>query len=345
MQVFELHFNASAKKQDAVFDSFCYEPENIYEKKIGALYLVGALLNVLPRNIRLLDNLATFVKESYYRPKSIELMVPEKALKQSMEKTNEYLGKIGKSGDVSWLGNLSFAVLSVVPFQGKYIFNLAKVGDLKILVLRDKQIIDIEQKLILEDIEPYPLKIFNNIVSGELIENDLLLILTKGIFEEFSTSFPNDTDQSLLDKIADITIFEEDKLLKILKINFPTKISGVCLLIALSQQALPGKKISIKPNSREFSFTLLNLLRRYSKNIWHSFQQRHRFPNPFMGVPNPFGKRIWKRIWKTSFPNPFVVWKTKIINLRAIKISESTKQKIILIFALIWFLVLGFFIF
>ena len=353
MQVFELLFNApsrsdtQAQKQDIVFDSFCYEPENIYEKRIGALYLVGALKNVLPKNIRFLDNLAATIKENYYkipnrsdsdikilnrsdskfRSKSIDLMTPEKSLKQSLKETNEYLEKIAKSGDISWLGNLSFAVLSVVPFQEKYqraVFNLAKVGDLKILVLRDKQIIDIEQKLRLEDIEPYPLKIFNNIISGELIENDRLLILTKEVFETFCK-------QSLLDKIADITIFEEDKLLKILKIerNLLLKISGVCLLIVLSQQALPKKKIGIKPKILEFSFKQA-FSRLYSKNL--RFFSALRSLAYSMNALRSF-RRFAPAYWRGAGL------------ARTIKISKNTKQKIILILALIFLLVLGFFIF
>lgn len=333
MQVFELLFNApsrsgtQAQEQDIVFDSFCYEPENIYEKRIGALYLVGALKNVLPKNIRFLDNLAATIKENYYRSKSIDLMTPEKSLKQSLKETNEYLEKIAKSGDISWLGNLSFAVLSVVPFQEKYqraVFNLAKVGDLKILVLRDKQIIDIEQKLRLEDIEPYPLKIFNNIISGELIENDRLLILTKEVFETFCK-------QSLLDKIADITIFEEDKLLKILKIerNLLLKISGVCLLIVLSQQALPKKKIGIKPKIPEFSFKQA-FSRLYSKNL--------RF---FLTLRSLAYSMNALRSFRRFAPPEHVLAGLA----RTIKISKNTKQKIILILVLIFLLILGFFIF
>ena len=37
MQVFEFHFNPKAKT-DSSFDSFCYEPENIYEKKKEAIH-------------------------------------------------------------------------------------------------------------------------------------------------------------------------------------------------------------------------------------------------------------------------------------------------------------------
>ncbi|GAI13815.1 unnamed protein product, partial [marine sediment metagenome] len=46
MQVFELHFNPKLK-EDQIFDSFVYEPENIYEKNLGSLYVIGELRNAL----------------------------------------------------------------------------------------------------------------------------------------------------------------------------------------------------------------------------------------------------------------------------------------------------------
>jgi len=61
MQVFELHFNPRGK-EDLIFDSFCYEPENIFERRMGGLYMAGLLKNALPQNARFLDNLARTIK-------------------------------------------------------------------------------------------------------------------------------------------------------------------------------------------------------------------------------------------------------------------------------------------
>ncbi|PJA83821.1 MAG: hypothetical protein CO146_00505, partial [Candidatus Nealsonbacteria bacterium CG_4_9_14_3_um_filter_37_29] len=124
MQVFEFHFNPKLKP-DLIFDSFCYEPENIYERRVGSLYMAGVLKNVLPQNLRFLDNLAKVVKERYYTP---TLHSPEKSLKESLQRTNDFLERIAKSGNVNWLGNLSFAILSLRNFE----LNFAKVGDFKI---------------------------------------------------------------------------------------------------------------------------------------------------------------------------------------------------------------------
>src|SRR4030066_595187 len=158
MQVFEFHFNPQKRnksgtgKNDFIFDSFCFEPTNVYEKRMGSLYLAGLLKNVLPQNLKFLDVLAKKIKEKYYKAVSGS---PEKSLRDTLKTANEHLEKLAKAGDVSWLGNLSFAVVSLKEYD----LNFTKVGDLKIFLIRKNNIIDIDQKIKFDDIEPYPLKI------------------------------------------------------------------------------------------------------------------------------------------------------------------------------------------
>jgi len=240
MQIFEFHFNPKTK-EDLIFDSFCFEPENIYEKRVGSLYMLGLLKNVLPQNIRFLERLAKIIKEKFY---SSTLVKPEKSLKNSLKEANDFLENIAKRGDVSWLGNLSFGVISLKSFE----LNFTKVGDLKFLLLRKGGVLDIDQKLKLEDFEPYPLKIFGNIISGKLAENDILLALTKEVYETFQS-------QNIPNEIAKIKPFDEKKLGEVLKVknDLLSKISGICLLIYLSKEIAVGKRETIFPQPREFS--------------------------------------------------------------------------------------------
>ncbi len=89
MQIFELHFNPKLQ-EDHFFDSFIYEPENIYEKKLGSLYAVGELKNALPHNSGLLDTLAKNIKKNYY---SLTPKTTEKSISESLKKANEFLGE------------------------------------------------------------------------------------------------------------------------------------------------------------------------------------------------------------------------------------------------------------
>jgi len=301
MQVFEFHFNPKLKP-DLIFDSFCYEPENIYERKMGSLYLVGLLKNVLPRNLRFLEKLQKVIKEKYYKS---TIFTPEKSLRESLKEANEFLEGLAKKGDVSWLGNLSFAILVLKNFK----LNFTKVGGMKIFLLRRGQIIDIDKKLKFQDIEPYPLKIFGNIVSGKLSEGDLILVLTKEIFDFFQENL-------LLNEIAKLPRFSEKELKDILnrKKEELSKISGALLAISLRKEVLAGKREIILPKiSKEFSLkeVLAPFLRPFKK-----------FQKPKINIPNP--KELIRNL--ISF-----VIRRKVLN-----------KKLILILALILVLILGF---
>ena len=307
MQIFEFHFNPNLRP-DLIFDSFCYEPENIYERRMGSLYLVGLLKNALPRNLRFLEKLQKVIKEKYYKS---TIFAPEKSLRESLKEANEFLEGIAKRGDVSWLGNLGFAILGLKNFK----LNFTKVGGIKIFLLRRGQIIDIDKKLRFQDIEPYPLKIFGNIVSGKLAENDLILVLTKEVFEFFQ-------NENLLPEIGKLVPFNEIGFRKILngKKEELSKISGALLAISLRKEVgYPAKgwvgkrEIILPKTSKEFSLkeVLAPFLRPFKK-----------FQKPKINIPNP--KELIRNL--ISF-----VIRRKVLN-----------KKLILILALILVLILGF---
>jgi len=257
MQIFELHFNPKLKK-DQIFDSFVYEPENTYEKNLGSLYMVGELQNTLPQNSRFLDDLAKTIKKNYY---TFSIKSPEKALSQCLKKANESLAEKVKKENVSWLGNLNFAVLSLNNFN--LIFT--KTGELKILLLRRGEIIDIGKNLDLREIEPYPLKIFLNVVSGKLLPDDRILILTKEIFEFLF-------QQNLLAKIAKAENINSKKIKEILPVSLFTKnegskISGVCFLAVLTAESKRGEKSQpiLFQNEKKFSFPKIRFPFKLSK--------------------------------------------------------------------------------
>jgi len=324
MQVLEFHFNPKVKK-DIVFDTFCYEPENIYEKKVGSLYLVGFLKNALPQHKSFLDNLAKIIKERYYKSISVNA---EKALKEGLKKANESLEKIAKDGDVSWLGNLSFAAISLKDYE----LSFAKVNDLKVVLLRKGQIMDIDQRIDREGIEPYPLKVFGNIISGNLAENDLILILTGEVFETF-------LKEKVLDEIAEIDPFDQKKLKTALnkKRGVLSEISGICLLLYLSKESTPKEKEAFSPPRKIFSF------KKVFSPILAFFQKL--FKNPKLKTPRIKTPKMPKISTKIPLP------KLKKIKLPDLKFDKkivfnkiSLSKKIILIISLIFFLVLGYFI-
>ena len=313
MQVFEFHFNPQLR-QDLIFDSFCYEPENIYEKRVGSLYLVGLLKNVLPQNLHFLDKLQKVIQKEYYRS---TVRKPEKALKESLKEANEFLEKEAKKGNVSWLGNLSFAALSLKDYQ----LNFTKVGDLKIFLLRGKRIIDIDRKLKFEEIAPWPLKIFGNIVSGKLAEGDILLVLTKEVTDFFEK-------ENLLPEIGKLEPFNEKSLKEIFdkRKDNVLKISGILLIIILTKEALASKKELITPKSYPKEFNLKEAFAPYLKFFATRFNQ---FVNLFKILPKKLRSAKPSRL---PFPK-FSLFK-----------FPQLPKNLLLILGLVFFLALGYFV-
>lgn len=245
-QVFEFHFNPKGK-ENTVFDSFCYEPENIYERKLGNLYIVGELSNVVSQNSQILNSLAQIIKREYYVKSSF---TPEQSLRESLKKANEFLSELSKKGEIGWLGNLNFAILSIKDF----VLSFTKVGKARILLVRNgsylqttvgknslppkkirpPEILDIGQNLEFQDIEPYPLKIFSSIAVGKLAPYDKIIILTRDIFEFFSK-------ENLLKELALCNGGKEATKLFKMKEKILKELSGICLLIILEPETQPIK--------------------------------------------------------------------------------------------------------
>lgn len=316
MEIFEFHFNPKLRP-DLIFDSFCYEPENIYEKRVGSLYILGTLKNALPQNVRFLNRLAERIKKEYYQS---TLSSYEKALRESLKEGNELLEEIARKGDVSWLGNLGFIVLSLKNFD----LNFTKVGDIKIFLIRGGKLTDIEKNIQIEDIEPYPLRIFGNIVSGKLVEDDLIFVLTNEVAEFFER-------ENLFDEILKIEGFSEKKLREFFdkRKDEILKISGICFAISLTKETAPKKSEVITPKS---------------------YPKEFHFKEFFSPVLSFFKKlNIFKKVSALKIKKPKLE-RPKISAFKTVKLPRLTLPKlrlsknIITVLVLILVLALGFFI-
>jgi len=228
MEVFELHFNPRNKK-GLTFDTFCFEPEDKKEKKLGNLYMAGELENSLPQKRHLLSSLADIIRKEYYKNFDDS---PEESLKKSLEKANEFLSFQVKNNNVDWLGNLDFVVLTI---DSSCSLNLAKVGNLRIFILRSDEILDMGQAAGLQEMVS-PSKIFQNIITGNLDQGNKILITIKEIAD-------------LLEKekvLEDLTKVEEKGIKRIFKINRKLfeNLFGFCLIISLTSKKRRLSRIS-----------------------------------------------------------------------------------------------------
>ncbi len=243
MQVLELHFNPKAQK-GVIFDTYCYEAENIYEKRLGNLYMAGQLSNIGIQNTQLLDNLASVIKGKYY---TLSARSPGQSLRESLKAANKFLADLVKKGNVDWLGNLDFAILALKQSQSKkrtfFTFNFTKVGKIKILLMRGGTMLEIGKDLEAQDLEPYPLKIFFNTASGRLQEDDRIIAVTSELFKE---------KQDLIQKMAALKTFDEKELKELLKTGDAPSLLGFCFLANLVREASDPIALTLQEKPERF---------------------------------------------------------------------------------------------
>jgi hypothetical protein len=237
MQIFELYFNPKADKEK-IFSTFVHEPENVYEKRLGGLYVLGELKHPLLGKGNLLNDLSLAVKNEYYS--SGLKMTPDASFKKALKAGNEYLDNQKKKGNVEWLGNLNFAILSYNDQN----LNFSKTGDIKIILIRGKEFSDIGESI--EQENPYG--IFENIASGKLASKDKVIVATCDAFSILSKNKPflNSLSKAENEK-------ELKEMIKQSKALF-SQITGACLIIIASENLQPKRALTFKKELPEFSF-------------------------------------------------------------------------------------------
>lgn len=245
MRVFELHFNPRGNR-NSIFDTFVYKPASQEENNLGPLCMAGELTKALPQNNDFLNNLGNAIKDAFYSKKNFS---------ESLREANNFLDKEAKSGNVNWLGNLNFAILNI----SDSILHFTKVGDIKILLLRGEEILDVSQNLELQDQEPYPMKVFSNTASGKLLNQDKIIILTQDVFYAISQG------DELLNQLALVNREKELKNFFKTNKNVLSNASGICLLITEGNMpsAMPFPRIGlprIKMPPKIISIIILTLL-------------------------------------------------------------------------------------
>lgn len=330
MQIFEFQFRGEQYSGDSKFQTFYHYPENVYEKRLGYLFIVAELGNALPPNHTLLKDLSSILKKEYY---SVSIrMAPDEALKEALKKGNQYLERLSKKGNVGWLGKLNVAVFSFVSRKKGSFWevNLAKTGDQRVFLARGAQVIDIARSIDQRETEPDPLKAFGNIVSGKLENEDTIMTFTKELHESFTREEKKGgkrkkEEPALLDEIISLFPLQENKPLEHLfkkREQLIKDVAGLVVLFRLTpqedRQIRSSKNVAAEKREREktsFSFReflspLLDsarVLPEYSKKIHALVKERGEKLNASLkklthSSPS-IGRREFFAIPKLRFPS------------------------------------------
>jgi hypothetical protein len=158
-------------------DIFVYEPENVDEQKLGSLFIVGELRD-LPRNCSYIINLlASKIKKEFY---SNTKRTSEESLEAGLMEANAVLADLARQGNGEYIGKLNMVCGTYKHRK----FYISQIGKIKSLLVRDKKISEIIKEADMPAFSPE--RVFNNIASGELVENDVVIFGTPGLFNIFS---------------------------------------------------------------------------------------------------------------------------------------------------------------
>jgi hypothetical protein len=265
MKIFQFFINPNLR-EDFVFDCFCFEPKNVYERRSGSLYIVGNVKAPSLKNSQFLKKTANFIKENFYKKVALG---PEKALRETLKETNGFLEEEIKKENHLWLGGIRIAVLNLKNLK----LNFAKAGKVKIQLIRGGKTYNLEKKLKTKESKVFSPKIFGKVASGKLLVDDLILVeneevftfLNKeGFFKIFEKEFPFDEK-----KVKKLLVEKREKL---------NKISGVLFVIFLEKEREEEiKKERVQTKQREFSIKkeikpFLLKLDKFKKGIKSEFE-------------------------------------------------------------------------
>ena len=122
MQIFEFQFNP--RRKDYYAETLFYESDKTEE----GLYIVGEIKNIISGGEKFLIRLMREIRDEY-RDRSLEKK--SDALEKALIKANESLSIEIAKDNVSWLGNLNMAVLSISEDK----IEIAKIGKIEVFLI------------------------------------------------------------------------------------------------------------------------------------------------------------------------------------------------------------------
>ncbi|MDP3900748.1 MAG: hypothetical protein Q8Q38_00145 [bacterium] len=248
MKILEFYFNPKAKG-DRFFKTLT---EESLPPRLGRLYLIGELQHALPHQAPFLKKVLSDLLDLFAQaPRASK----EHELQTAVRQINAKLREETKKGNVSWLGNLHLSALNLrVDRKGKQMLTVAKAGNMKVLVSRSGKLRDVDQEVKNSKLESSGVKMFSNIISGQVVPGDKVLCLTRDLFDVFEK-------EKLL---SDLTFLSSEKQLQKLfeaKKNELSEVSGLLYGLMIEEEKVEPVKAKRKKtrNMPTLSFPSLRI--------------------------------------------------------------------------------------
>lgn len=244
----EIVYHNPSKKGDSICGVFSYEALNIEETNLGNLYLTGKISNIPKKKHKnydfLLGVLISVIKREFYLDHQKGTV---EALESALQSANIYLDDFAKKGHKEWIKNIDFTCFA---FSQNNI-HIGQTGNMLVYLFRKNTMTNIARKFSNKVKSFQPSKTFANIASGNLEEDDKIIITTPDILEIISTV-----------KIKQIlSQSSTEELFNYLKKNLKKVNSLACLILeAKSKEPIIKKEIPVKIETKLSSIDLERIL-------------------------------------------------------------------------------------
>jgi hypothetical protein len=165
-----------SREKNVFCETFSYQPENIKEMVLGNLYAAGQLQFGSSAPSHILNLLSAIIKREYYsRPKRKAMS----SLKEGLKKANASISDLIKGSESDWLDKINFVCIAIA---GNNLY-FTKIGEARVMLLRDGKMTDLSKNLIAESDNASPQKIFQSIAAGKICPADQIILTTADVFK------------------------------------------------------------------------------------------------------------------------------------------------------------------
>lgn len=155
------------------------QPTPLEVRTFGRLFILFELNSASPMSSELIATIEDEMRRAYYQGPQLRL---ETAFEQALQHVNGQLKRLIESGATDWLENFNI-VIGVLKDR---LLILTHIGDIRATLIHRGRMIDIIETAGPEDKKINPLKIFSNIISGEVHEEDYLICFAPSLLDYLS---------------------------------------------------------------------------------------------------------------------------------------------------------------
>lgn len=152
------------------------EPTPLEEKNLGNVYAVVEIGSAKPENQEIIDIISQSLASAYYQSPDFDAEIAfESALKGLNQKLQQISSEVGEE----WVGTLN----AVVAVNKGAELHFAQIGNVHAFLVQDEKIMEIGG---VTREKANPLKIFSNIMSGNLTAKSTVVFCTESILDYIS---------------------------------------------------------------------------------------------------------------------------------------------------------------